>query len=939
VGAALLLLVLGVPTAAPTEPVHSTWNTASAITPATGCSPGPFCGGGHSNLTAPYVPYPATPSMAPDGLAYGPIGTEGARGTIGAATFTKGSATIRGVSPAGSTGANTVINANTYWGNETISLLGNVTIDAGFALNVWNSVLTFTETATSVHWAYGFNLSKGGFSSLYLQHGSNVTQTSASANSWFLYTPGLAYRADVENSTLNVPSGTAPSFGVPSGYTFATHLWTASTMFSRGIFVSEFNDSTYNGYGNFEYATSLNVTDHAQHSLLESGWYVGPDSGNDSFHHVVVGINSGRIDQQGSDAHAGVFSLNDSSIFNLVSPTFLYVPTAPGLDIQSVRNVQWYGAGRLYLVGSLIENWTLWSGLGSELGGEAIALTNALGVTAGIFGGNYSGQSMVVENSTIENVLFATTGYDSLFSVLTSGEVLNADGNLVTIEHDRVFNVTAAAATATDPLVFYGTSSANENAEFNVFQKFSTPKIPNSDFQVLGVHALDYNVSYNLFLNWGTAQQPAASDTVDWIDDSQSLYNSLVGEVNLSRIYYPTQCFSGVPYACLPTGPFNLAAHTWRMVGNFAENVSGQSWIAQVVGIGGYVADNVQVNLTEGTGIGVSVASGSAFATLVGNTCYGVYNSSFCVGSNQGGAISTTYSGNSAYDVDNSSYGLWSSVSNDTFQNETGQSLLVFNNANVTDVNRDSGFWGYPFSRVQLDYSALAQVSLLGQISNAAETTQRAPFANDFYITELNSYLPGPFLNQACTLGQASSNANPSILNFTGYLGLYLGQWSCVKTTEVKGESSLAVWGQGDLSPSVVIAGGGIAHDYSVDIESPIETSIAADSPTAPSATVEFYGGESYAGYAITAASSSGSTPLVFQVTASAAGVASVTFNPATMPLNETFTAQCTSYCSGGGSAPTVGTNFLGLPIVLWIGLGALGVAIAVGVEVGRHRA
>jgi hypothetical protein len=921
---------------------HSSGHARRILTE-TGCVPaaaGLFCGGGHTNLRAPWVPYPTVPTVAPDGLNYGPVGLVGVHGPVGASSFSKGSATIFGITPSAVTGTNTVISANTFWGNETLSLVGNVTVSAGFRLTVWNSVLTFTEPASSVHFAYGFNVSSGGASSLYIEHGSNVTQSSAATNSWFVYTPGLGYRVDVENSTLNVPSAHVPLFGAVAAFSFVSETWTPSTTFSRGIFVSEFNDSTYDGYGNDEYNNSLNVTDHAQHSLIENGWYIGPDSGNDSFLRATVGISSGLIDQQGADAHQGTFSLNDSTLQDLTSPSFLYVPTAPGLGIHSVRGTPWYGAGRLYIVGTLIENWTLWSGLGSKLG-ELTSQSDSLGVPPGIFGGNYTGERMVVENSTIENVLFATTGDDDLLGVITSGPILNADGNTIVIEHDLVTNVTDAQATAKNPLVFYGTVSRSENVEFDAFEGFSATKIPNSDFEVVEIHALNYNFSYNLFERWGTAQAPAASAAFYWIDNSQALYNSVVGEPSLTHLFYPTQCVQTYPYECLPAGPYNLTRHDWNMIGNFAVNVTGQSWIAQVLGVGGAIRNNTQVNVTEGTGIGISVASGSADSTVTGNTCYGVYNLSYCVGSNQGGSISAVYSGNVAYDVDNTSYALWSAASNDTFTSESGQSLLIFNDNNTTDPNKDYGFWYPSFSKVAFDNSNFSAIGLLGQVSNLADNRTRAPWPNDFFLTEDNSFLPSPFLAQVCTLESGKTNVNHYVLNLTGYLGVTADQWSCLETDTVRSESQLAVWDYGEITPAVTIPTNGANHQVWVDPEGPLETAVSVDSDTAPPLTISFDQDHPYATYVVTESATVGGVVLSSEpVTADSTGNVQLTFAPSAGFLNVTFEAACSVPCSGSAPAGAglFALSFGGIPVEVWAGAALLGVAALVGLEEGRRR-
>ena len=168
---------------------------------------GTYLWNGHY-LRDPPVPYPKVPTVAPDGLPYGAVGPVGAQGHIGPYTFTKGTASIVGVSPATTAGTNTTINTNTYWNNETLTLVGNVSILSNVKLYINDSKITFDEPSSSVSYNYGFKLGSGTSNELIIQDGSVVNQSSPTTRGWSI-TGGTA---DIQNSTLLLPSPYYPGY-------------------------------------------------------------------------------------------------------------------------------------------------------------------------------------------------------------------------------------------------------------------------------------------------------------------------------------------------------------------------------------------------------------------------------------------------------------------------------------------------------------------------------------------------------------------------------------------------------------------------------------------------------------------------------------------------------------------------------------------------------
>ena len=170
-------------------------------------SNGTYLWNGHY-LRDPPVPYPKVPTIAPDGLPYGAVGPVGAQGHIGPYTFTKGTASIVGVSPATTAGTNTTIDTNTYWNNETLTLVGNVTILSNVKLYINDSKITFDEPSSNVSYNYGFTLSSGTSNELIIQDGSVINQSSSTTRGWTIGGGTI----DVQNSTLLFPSPYYPGY-------------------------------------------------------------------------------------------------------------------------------------------------------------------------------------------------------------------------------------------------------------------------------------------------------------------------------------------------------------------------------------------------------------------------------------------------------------------------------------------------------------------------------------------------------------------------------------------------------------------------------------------------------------------------------------------------------------------------------------------------------
>ena len=264
-------------------------------------SNGTYLWNGHY-LRDPPVAYPKTPTIAPDGLPYGAVGKIGAQGQVGAKSFPKGTAQITGVSPATTAGTDTLINVDTFWGNETITLVGNVSIENGISLTIYNSNITFSEPASTTSYAYGFNVSYNGHGDLYFKHGTVVTQSSPSTtNSWFIWGTGAVagyttyshslplvenFTVTATNSTIDIPSNNTPhlAYRITSGGWYNPPAMT-------GVYFTYFNYSTADGYDNLNFRNSVNVTIGAFHSLFKNDIaIIASPIINDTFNNSMVGF-------------------------------------------------------------------------------------------------------------------------------------------------------------------------------------------------------------------------------------------------------------------------------------------------------------------------------------------------------------------------------------------------------------------------------------------------------------------------------------------------------------------------------------------------------------------------------------------------------------------------------------------------------------------------
>lgn len=807
-----------------------------------------------------------------------------------------------GNSPCLVSGCTTSISVNSVWANQSITLLGNVSIGAGHQLLVYDATLSFTEPSTATRTAYGFNLTAGG-AALYLVAGANVTQSfPATTNSWFLYTGTLNYKVDAENATWNAPSPNVVSAG-------------KQAPFEHGFFCSTFNDSAFQGPGSSPGNDSLNVTVAASHSTFQYGVVLGELAGNDSLNYASAGVWAGNL-----AFGRGTLSLNWTTLQNL-SPTWpLFVLTQPGFWV--VSNGQPFGnlgVGQLYVSHSLFANWNV------SYEGDPTWQASHEGLS--YYGaGNNRNTVYLVANDTVRNVwTWRTAGDYLLYTDRNGGSyVAAADLPRGTVEHNSIVNVSLYGTAAHPGGINVGYAVGNANIRFNAVTGWNdkTLHTESGPFNLLGYQ---FNLTANRFQNFVSTPLllPQSQNQVFNVQDqSNQIYSEVVAFANATMsLSCATTQSCGTSY----TGPATGLAH--NVVGNWLFNVTGQDWLVQLIGGKIRAVANTIVNANSAGAIGVSVNSGVRSTYVANNSVYGVYNFSLAIGSDEGGAFATNYSGNTAYDVDVSSWAFTSSESNESWTGEAGNaSTLYLLNTNGTN-GIGPGKNPTLTTNVTLAGSSFAAIATYGLVVGT-NATRRAPLSTDFNVTVAGSTVPASLTQLAYNFSQ-QAGANPSFLTIRGSLGVFGGTRYSLSGQWVRGGASSTITCSG--SPVATLPAS--SYGYTLAVNSSTSYSVGASSWAAPPLPLYFaglYPGTSYQASWATPSGRVLSTVLLFS---NQLGVLTVSFTPASLPLNVTVSVVAVP------GPPFSSAEYPLLLSVFAVGGGAVALAIVFSAESEGRRA
>ena len=879
---------------------------------------GTYLWNGHY-LRDPPVPYPKIPTIAPDGLPYGAVGPVGAQGQVGAKSFSKGTPQITGVSPATTAGTDTLINTNTFWGNETISAVGNITISPGDALTVYNSIITFTEPASTVTYSYGFNLSSGTSTSvpkLLLEHGTVINQSSPTDNSWFIYIgPTTVYvepshrywDVAASNTTVYTPSHTVPS-----------------KSFSKGIFFTYFNYSTYQGMGQYTINDSLNATS-AQHSFFGNGSAIVNDAGNNTFYHNMAGFilpwDNGYVDNSYYSNATNSISINYTSFIHDggEQPFYIFATpnwTAPpanagttqfltGIYTGVTSLLPQFGAMSLYMVRTSFYD-TNWSADPSY--------PWAVGIVTGP--NQYDHGVIDIQNSSFTNSYHTVPGtvYPNIGGderSLIAGQVPIYNDLNTTIYHVSIVNLSAgnkSTSAAATGLINGGL--ANVNFEYNLVNGLHN--MGNSEPDI-SFFSQSMNFSFNKFENFQNVRLPltgppyAPYAQTGVMNDNDQGTQSYTWSSTWLNVTNNTQD-SKIPN--LQGAYSRQADNNWYVnFSNFAVAMQGNGYYM-------HYQNNTFVNFSNSAAIAPANGEFAAYPFVENNTGYGFYNYSVFTGDLEGGSYKAFCYNNQVYDIGAHSFAYFGQTSSSTSYDINGAVLL--GNANGTYLG-GPGLLLYRYNTSQFTFINSHITSLtLGAYVPGTVLFDRRVLPTDFNLTFDNTYLPSTFAmwDQNAGVGQVyygnytltgtnlssgiystTLHTNPSFLNLTGYLGIYSGQTYTLNASNIKNEASLPIYYSGNEIADIPASS---AH-YNFTALGVDKYSIST--PSSKSDPVKLYfQGIADALYDVEMISN-GTVVSTFTEYANATGVLNTTYNPSTMPLDPIFTV---AYVGSVASPPVV---------------------------------
>ena len=897
---------------APILTVHNTATnaTASAI-PATSCASGYATPWGDC-LRGPWVPYPAPPSVAPDGLSFGSVGQIGAQGQVGASSFTQGTATTLGVSPCATYGCVTTINQNSFWANRSYSLLGNVSVQGPYSLTIYNAQVVFYEPAINLHYSRGFNVSSNGVAaSLLVEHGASVSQVNSSGNAWFI---GTYYRSTAPSANwyhnISISKIIADNATVGLGaYYYGGHLVAAPLQVNptaradtEGYYFSYFNYSTYNGGPQYNSSAGL-IVGGAAHSLISNGSFAGFVLGNDRFDNASVGI----MYPDGYN-RTGTLSFNQSTVEHQWNESQFYEPCVPLIGLSApVGCASNVGAQRVYIDHDLFENGNIsylsdgaWRSEQYNLNVYSPLATSA-------------GRLIDIENDTLSNLTdwgAVNHGYNTVYLASPYGYV--DAGTSIVLKHDTVTRIYSGNNGSPQDFTLVNFAN-NMTARYDLFDglynTYHSEPIPLSFGATNSAYWSNVSFDNNIVENFGTTKilMPLTQNQMNYRTD------------------YGTQEYFDV-------GGTNGGGT--RVVHNdYFANIQGQAWFFQDTGLNDRFYNLTLVNMSTAGGIGVSVETGSVNSYVANVTCYGEYNYSYCVGSDFGGAANTNYTAIHFNDVDLTSYGIWNSGSSETLYDMTIPAYFATNGngsnapGNPIGTGPVTGVYTGHTTVQTFRYDTLEAFNASGLLTTSFYA-YRTALGTDFNFTTYDSYVPASLLLLAKNVS-TGPDPSTSFLNLTGYLGLYAGQTYYINSSNIKSESALPV--RLYTIPSQIASvphASGNGWLYTLSVTSPLSYTIGANSSKAPPVAVSFGGlnvGEAYSLLeynSSTGARINGPQNVLLYPTTS--GWINVTYNPATMPTDPT---QITLEASNGIEAIAGGTGGFVLLLVSVFGVMLIGTA------------
>lgn len=817
-------------------------------------SNGTYLWNGHY-LRDPPVPYPKVPTIAPDGLPYGAVGPVGAQGHVGPYTFTKGTPVMTGVHPSTVDGAPTWINTNTFWGNETVDLVGNVSIQAGVTLTIYDSVIDYTYESSGP-WSYGINTnySSSNFAHLISEDGTIFTQ-SATGYSYFIgnnWGPSNADYIIISNTTLYFNS-TLPTYYTPgfNAKPLANYL-NYSAVYEAGLK----SYPTYNYIEAFGFTSASTseetAVNFASHDFFHNA-FIAMDSSNSTF------INTSEV-VRFQDGPSNSITYNTYE-WNNGSRPFM----GGSSDIANQAD--------LNFTHNLIKNWNVssYATLGIT-GNQTNILSNYFRVYNNTFENIWTGDPTGhTGGSNIANTLVQGTDENTYFihNTLQNITYYDRSGYAETFYVGNYFYTNGTNFPATTPAMGNATFEYNKVADLrSTYQEESGP---------FAASARNVTFSYNLEINW-TAPVTASYQTPMSVGD------------------YGTQIYTYIDnyQTNLPHSYHAILPHSKQLfTDNWIVNMSGPLMVNQIYSDGATVSGNIAINLNRSDAIATTGNAQGMNIYESNDTIYGAYNTSIAFGEPFGGeSYNTTYSSIIGYDIGMHSYPLVIYHSYDHVKDQSGAISIINNRDTQASIGAyPAGPWAPNYTVVDFSDSSFTTINL-----TALNTSmyQQVPIkGSDFYINSSDTYLPQTLLSSAYNF----SSTNPSFLNLTGYLGIYAGQTYTLNASNIKNEASLPIYYSGNEIADIPASS---AH-YNFTALGVDKYSIST--PSSKSDPVKLYfQGIADALYDVEMISN-GTVVSTFTEYANATGVLNTTYNPSTMPLDPIFTV---AYVGSVASPPVV---------------------------------
>jgi hypothetical protein len=793
---------------------------------------------------------------------------------VGAKSFLKGTAQIIGVSPATTAGTDTVINANTFWGNESITLIGNVTVSGG-SLTIYNSNITFDETAKGTTYEYGIMTQNK--EPLYIRHGTIMKISSPTTeNGFFVYANtynGNGAVIEVTNTTIyeNSTDNVAPQ---PGGVFYDS--WPVvfdPTRMSYSTYIGNDKINEALSQGIYGYGVGSEEQYFVNHSLIEYGVLQALSPSNDTFIDnstvhwtaVVGAVYSPSYDTFSSTLNGSYQApINQKGVIirNTIFSNLVF-------DYKSTSN---FDGGLLYECN----------------GGGNLSVSNVTFSKITIYNSNNS----LSGSPEITYGIFFGSNVNASFTHITVGKLLTGgEGAPVT---SALIYINPPEINGTDvPLhnyVNFTDSYVGENAMIN--------DTSYTQAGVLQVAGKELNISSNIFRNFQAIDMPIGYKPSF---STNSFLQEDVGRKMRNDIIYTT---------CPINGTFN---------NNWLINVTGQTSLFAMIGYGyRTIENNTIINETEG-GTAIAIAKGSptnaTHFTISHNSIFGLYNYSTGIGDPLEGGNNSDYVQNYFYDVDTTSYGYLGISANASFADTTG-SFFLTNTNGTYEGSYVSGEYHEHASR-DLFYNDIIQNLSLNAIHFSSPfpvQTYRAVLPNDYNLTFEDSYVPSSFFmvtgqngSRRCSVNLfnisngpytvLSPYSNSNFMSLEGYLGIYVGQTYTLNASNIKNEASLPIYYSGSEIADIPASS---AH-YNFTALGVDKYSIST--PSSKSDPVKLYfQGIADALYDVEMISN-GTVVSTFTEYANATGVLNTTYNPSTMPLDPIFTV---AYVGSVASPPVV---------------------------------